>query len=300
MDQGSFEFIQNEQPKLSRNEADNIVSSVNRTLHREGIRNARIERIRCTDSRRLLGVTASTSTLQDLLERRDTVLRAARLNSCITGLAPQQSWKWIRIHNISLTRYLGKVRDDGLVKLREELEAENGGVHIPAEIRWLGGAKVRARFQEKKDGTTSVVAAVLGEATFHRLCKGGVRLLGRRYEVDAFEEAWRPGAPFARRTTSRPTTDAPSRGARWVRATHAHTGWPGVQIAGVPTGRGRMHVLFSFSLPDGRGGKEIGWPRYNAHGIGDRIWLVCFKGGKMGALSVRAAASRCHSPSGCM
>ena len=68
--------------------------------------------------------------------------------------------------------------DARLRKLREELEAENSGVQIPAEIRWLGGAKVRARFQEKKEGASSVVAAVLGEATFNRLCRYGVRLLG--------------------------------------------------------------------------------------------------------------------------
>ena len=88
----------------------------------------------------------------------------------------------------------GGARDGGLRKLREELEAENRGVHIPAEIRWLGGAKVRARFQADKDGSSPVVAAVLGEATFGRLCKSGVRLFRRRYEVDAFEEAWRPDA----------------------------------------------------------------------------------------------------------
>ena len=39
-----------------------------------------------------------------------------------------------------------------------------------------------------------VVAAVLGEATFGRLCKSGVRLFGCRYEFDAFEEAWWPDA----------------------------------------------------------------------------------------------------------
>ena len=76
---------------------------------------------------------------------------------------------------------MGGARDGGLRKLREELEAENSGVNIPAEIRWLG-AKVRARFQASKDGSSSVVAAVLGEATFGRLCKSGVRLFGLRYE----------------------------------------------------------------------------------------------------------------------
>ena len=77
--------------------------------------------------------------------------------------------------------------------LHEELEAENSGVCIPAEIRWLGGAKVWARYQEVQGGTSSVVAVVPGEAVFDRLCKSGARLFGRRYEVDANEET-RPDA----------------------------------------------------------------------------------------------------------
>ena len=89
---------------------------------------------------------------------------------------------------------MGKTRDGGLLKLPEELEAENSGMQAPAEIRWSGGAKVRARFQANKDGSSSVVAAVFGETAFGHLCKAGSRLLGRRYEVDAFEEAWRPNA----------------------------------------------------------------------------------------------------------
>ena len=54
-------------------------------------------------------------------------------------------------------------------------------------------AKAQARFQEIKEGTSSVVAAVLGDATFSRVCKSGIRLLGRRHEVEAYEEA-RPDA----------------------------------------------------------------------------------------------------------
>ena len=59
--------------------------------------------------------------------------------------------------------------------------------------RWLGGATVRAQFQERRGGTSSVVAAVEGEATFNRLCRYGVRLFGARYDVDAYEEV-RPNA----------------------------------------------------------------------------------------------------------
>ena len=71
--------------------------------------------------------------------------------------------------------------------------AENSGVSITAEIRWLSRAKAQARFQEVKDGTSSMVAAVLGDATFSRVCKSGIRLFGRRYEIEAYEEA-RPDA----------------------------------------------------------------------------------------------------------
>ena len=64
-----------------------------------------------------------------------------QLDASISDITAQQKWMWTRIHNISLTRYMGKERDGGLQKLREELEAENSGVQIPAEIRWLGGQR---------------------------------------------------------------------------------------------------------------------------------------------------------------
>ena len=45
-------------------------------------------------------------------------------------------------------------------------------MRIPAETRWLGGAKAQARFQANRVGSSSVIT-VIGEATFGRLCKGG-------------------------------------------------------------------------------------------------------------------------------
>ena len=83
---------------------------------------------------------------------------------------------------------MGRERDGGLRKLYEELEAENSRVQIPAEIGWRGGVKVRAWFQEKKEGASSVVATVLGEASFNRLCRYGARLLGARHDVYAYKE----------------------------------------------------------------------------------------------------------------
>lgn len=139
-----------------------------------------------------MGITSPTSSLQDLLQHRNVVLRAARtVLGDISSIAPQQRWKWIRTHNVPLDRYMGG--GGGLKKLREGLEAENAGVQVPADIRWLSGAKARARFHREGCGSSSAVAAVLGEEAFGRLCRRGIRLPGGRYEVDAFEEE-RPDA----------------------------------------------------------------------------------------------------------
>ena len=44
--------------------------------------------------------------------------------------------------------------------------------------RRLSAVKARAKFQSDSEGTSSMVAAFLGEATLERLRKSGVRLLG--------------------------------------------------------------------------------------------------------------------------
>ena len=133
--------------RLDSDEIYDIVSVISRALLKEGISNTRVDRARGTRSARVLGVTTPTSTCQYLLSHRDLVPRGARTAGPESPDAvPQQRRRRIRIHNISSTRYMRDKRRRGLVSLWEEPEADNSGVRIPAEIRWLGGAKVRARF----------------------------------------------------------------------------------------------------------------------------------------------------------
>ena len=92
------------------------------------------------------------------------------------------------MHTIPVARYLG--RGSGSTEiLREELEAENVGIRIPSPIRWLSGApSVKDRHHEGTIKALSVVLAVTDEDTFRLVRKGGLRLQGRRYEVEAYEE----------------------------------------------------------------------------------------------------------------
>ena len=115
MDQRSFELVPSGPLKLARPDVEDAVSFINRALHREGVSGVRVDRLRCadacrlSDACRLLGVTTPTSTLQGLLEHRDAVLKAARMiDSRISDIVPQQKWKWVKIHNVPLDRYMGR------------------------------------------------------------------------------------------------------------------------------------------------------------------------------------------------
>ena len=87
---------------------------------------------------------------------------------------------------------------------------------------------------------------------------GGSTLLPTAYQQPL-------GAPPARRTTSRPTTDVLSRDAEWVRATRARMRRPSVRIAGGPMGRGltpalppvRQEVEVTTPTTQGRGGRGV-------------------------------------------
>ena len=163
----------------------------------------------------------------------------------------------------------------GLRKLREEIEAENTGVRVPAEIRWLGGAKVRARFQREGCGSSSVVAAVLSEEVFNQLCKRGVRLPGAATRSILLRKSDQmccacgvgsgvispPTAspenlsvPSAQRTTLQRTTDAQFRAVGWEEAGCAHTLRRSAQTVEVLMVQGRMPALPGRSPSMQRGG----------------------------------------------
>ena len=66
-----------------------VTSRINRALHKEGIRDVRVDRVRQSAGGRLLGTTTPSSTTQALLRLGDLVLRAARsVDSSISDLRP--------------------------------------------------------------------------------------------------------------------------------------------------------------------------------------------------------------------
>ena len=133
-------------------------------LHRSGA-NARVQDIFLTQNGKYRGSIRPTSNADQLLEHRDTVIRAARtVDPSVMGLEARISWWWIKVYAVPVARFLDR-GSRGTEALREELEVENEGVRIPSAARWLSGAaSVKARYEERTITASSVVLAVAGEA----------------------------------------------------------------------------------------------------------------------------------------
>ena len=63
VDQRSFELVLTRLTRLLSLVVENIITAVNRALHRETIQDVRVERLRCTDTGRIIGITSPISTL---------------------------------------------------------------------------------------------------------------------------------------------------------------------------------------------------------------------------------------------
>ena len=175
-------------------------SAVNRALHKEMIQHfARIQEIRRNGKYTVTGVTIPTASARMLINYKDIVIPVARtVDIGVVDVEVNEVWKRLKVHGIPLARYMGE-GTNGTERLREEIEAENAseGVAIPLAVRWLGKlSEIRERAREGKITVSSVTFVVRGEEVASKLVKNGLRIMGRLYQVELYEEA-RPDAMCA-------------------------------------------------------------------------------------------------------
>ena len=116
-----------------------IMSAVSRGLYQEGVpSHIRTFQLRKNTRGTLAGLPTPFAPVEQLLLYKDTIIRAARtIDPSIVDITANETWRRVKIHGVPLNRYLGR-GTYGLDKLREEIEAENEGVEIPRQMRWLG------------------------------------------------------------------------------------------------------------------------------------------------------------------
>jgi hypothetical protein len=110
-----------------------IASAINRVLfHQQAPAHIRIMNARRNAMGAITVITHQNATGEMPLQYRDIILKAARtVDKGVIDVEENETWERLNIHAVSLVRYMGK-GTEGLQKMREEFEAENEGLVIPA------------------------------------------------------------------------------------------------------------------------------------------------------------------------
>jgi hypothetical protein len=88
------------------------------------------------------------------------MMAARTVDSGVVDVEANKTCERLKIHAVPLVRYMGKATE-GLQKIREVLEAENEGVAIPTQVRWVANDRtVRERRQNREIATSLVVCVV--------------------------------------------------------------------------------------------------------------------------------------------
>ena len=194
LDQRKFVLVTDPQASSLRDNKEyimaDVMSAVNRALHQEGAPiYVRMYQLRKNARGTLAGLSTPSAPIEQLLLFRDTVIRAARtVEPAVVDITANETWRRVKIHGVSLNRYLGR-GTHGLEKLREEIVAENEGVEVPMQIRWLGRVPdIKERVVADGIRGSSVTFVVRGQLMADKIIKRGVRAAGRHYQVEAFIE----------------------------------------------------------------------------------------------------------------
>jgi len=117
---------------------DEITSAVNRALFQQHApAHVRIINTRMNVKGTITALTYQNPTAEMALLFRDIIIQAARtVDKGIIDVEGNESWERLKIHTVRLVRYMGK-GSKGQRTMREEIQAENEGVAIPAQLRWL-------------------------------------------------------------------------------------------------------------------------------------------------------------------
>ena len=169
-----------------------LMMAVSMALYQEKVpTHIRIFQLRRNEKGTLAGLSTPNTPDEQLLNYRDTILRAARtVDPAIIDIVKNETWKRLKMHGVLLERYLPVEKGTfGLNKLGAEIESENQGVEIPMEMSWLGRVpNIKQRFKNAEVRGRLVTFMVRGQEMADLIIRRGLRILEKHYQAEAFIE----------------------------------------------------------------------------------------------------------------
>jgi len=138
----------------------------------------------------ITAITHPNATAEMAMRYRDIIITAVgTVDRGVVDVEENETWERIKIHAVPIVRYMGK-GTEGLQRMREELEAENKGIAIPTQVRWLANPRtIRERRQNGEIAASSVIFVVKGCRLAQSSVKKGIKTVGVWYRVEAFTNA---------------------------------------------------------------------------------------------------------------
>jgi len=165
-----------------------IASAINRALTQpRAPAHIRIMNAKRNAKGAITAITHPNATAEMALQYRDIIITAARtVDKGVVDVEENESWERLKIHAVPLLRYMGK-GTEGLQKMQEEFQAENQGIVIPTQVRWLANPRtIREGRQNGEIAASSVVFLVKGSKIAQSLVREGIKAAGVWYRVETY------------------------------------------------------------------------------------------------------------------
>jgi hypothetical protein len=135
----------------------------------------------------ITAITHPNATVEMALQYRDISITAVRtVDKGVVDVEQNQSWERPKIDTVTLIWNMGKGME-GLQQMREEYEAENEGIVIPTQVRWLANpCTLRERRQNGEIAALFVVFIVKGSYVAQCLVRTGIKAAGVWYRVETY------------------------------------------------------------------------------------------------------------------
>jgi hypothetical protein len=163
-----------------------IVSAINRALfHQKAPADTWIMNIKKNTNGAITAITHQHVTAAMALVPCEYIINAAcTVVKKLIDIEENESWEWLNVHAVPLVRYMAK-GTEGLQMIQYEIHAENVGVVIPFQERWLVNPhSIRGTRQSGAISALSVVFVVKGDKVARRLANEGIKAVGVWYRVE--------------------------------------------------------------------------------------------------------------------
>ena len=171
-----------------KSEAD-LMLALNESPQKAGIlAYTRFTRVGYSQSGTISALLTEQSNAEQLIsEHSNTLIRAAKaVDGGVTGVEALERWQRLKVHGMSLARYLGEGKMEVLCR---EIESSTG-IQLKTVPRWLiSESRLEERLESGNGRGSAIVITVGNNEEASRLCSKGLRFGGALKVVEKYWEA---------------------------------------------------------------------------------------------------------------